>query len=93
MFKDPEWVAERMAEVHARCGAAGRDPDTLRFSVYTLDEDFTDPGPERIERIAAFARIGLDRIICFPTKYDPSVEAQTAFAEDCRAAGITLDGP
>lgn len=93
VFKEPEWVAERMAEVRAKCEAAGRDPGSLRFSVYTLDEDFTDPGPERVERVAAFAEIGVDRIVCFPTKFDPSLEAQAAFAEDVRAAGVALDGP
>ena len=75
------------------CEAAGRDPDSLRFSVYTLDEDFRHAGPERVERIAAFAEIGVDRIVCFPTKYDPSLEAQAAFAEDVKAAGVALDGP
>ena len=74
------------------CEAAGRDPDTLRFSVYTLDEDFTDAGQERIDRVAAFAEVGVDRIVCFPTKFDPSTEAQAAFAEDVLAAGVALDG-
>ena len=38
--------------------------------------------------------IGLDRIVCFPTRWSPTVDAQAAFAEDCRAAGLALDtGP
>ena len=37
-------------------------------------------------------RSGVDRIICFPTKLDPSLEAQAAFAEDVKAAGVALDG-
>jgi len=40
--------------------------------------------------IAAYAAIGMDRAVAFPTRWDPTVEAQAAFAEDCRAAGIAL---
>jgi hypothetical protein len=76
--------------VRARCEAAGRDPASLRFSVYTRDEDFLDPGRKRVDRIAAFAEIGVDRLICFPTKRQPALEAQARFAEDCRSAGVAL---
>jgi alkanesulfonate monooxygenase SsuD/methylene tetrahydromethanopterin reductase-like flavin-dependent oxidoreductase (luciferase family) len=76
--------------VRARCEAAGRDPSTLRFSVYTRDEEFLDAGPQRVERIAAFAATGIDRLVCFPTKREPAPEAQARFAEDCRAAGVEL---
>jgi alkanesulfonate monooxygenase SsuD/methylene tetrahydromethanopterin reductase-like flavin-dependent oxidoreductase (luciferase family) len=79
-----------MADVRARCEAAGRDPASLRFSVYTRDEEYLDPGQQRVDRIAAFAEIGLDRLICFPTKRQPTLEAQARFAEDCRAAGVQL---
>ena len=92
VFKSPAFVAERMPEVKAMCEAAGRDPATLRFSMYTYDEDFTEPGQARVDLLGEFKESGLDRLVCFPTKYDPSLEAQTAFAEDVKAAGITLDG-
>ena len=39
------------------------------------------------------AATGLDRLACFPGRWDTSVEAQERFAEDCEAAGIVLDGP
>mgnify|MGYP001812436688 FL=1 len=92
VFKSPAFVAERMPEVKAMCEAAGRDPATLRFSMYTYDEDFTEPGQKRVDYLGEFNESGLDRLVCFPTKYDPSLEAQAAFAEDVKAAGITLDG-
>jgi hypothetical protein len=80
--------------VRARCEAAGRDPASLRFSVYTRDEEFLDPGGQRVERIAAFAATGIDRLVCFPTKRHATLEAQAAFAEDCRSAGVQLSpGP
>jgi len=87
VYIGPAETAARMADVRARCEAAGRDPATLRFSVYTRDEEFLDPGQQRIDRIAAFAATGIDRLICFPTKRQPTLEAQARFAQDCRAAG------
>jgi alkanesulfonate monooxygenase SsuD/methylene tetrahydromethanopterin reductase-like flavin-dependent oxidoreductase (luciferase family) len=93
VFVSPEETAERMAEVRARCEAAGRDPASLRFSVYVRDEDVRRAGQARVDLIGAYRDVGLDRIVCFPTKGDPTVEAQAAFAQDCLAAGIELDGP
>jgi F420-dependent oxidoreductase-like protein len=90
VFLPPAEVAKRMVDVRAMCEDAGRDPGSLRFSVYTRDEDFVEPGADRIERIRRYADIGVDRIVCFPTKRDPSIAAQEAFAEDCRAAGVDL---
>ncbi|MGD8485679.1 MAG: TIGR03560 family F420-dependent LLM class oxidoreductase [Chloroflexota bacterium] len=93
VFISPAEARERMVEVRARCEAAGRDPDSLRFSMYTLDEDFRHAGQARVDLLGEFRESGLDRVICFPTKYDPSTEAQAALADDCLAAGIALDGP
>jgi F420-dependent oxidoreductase-like protein len=90
VFLDPEEIATRMVAVRARCEAEGRDPSTLRFSLYARDEEMRDAGQERVDRLAAFAAIGLDRIVCFPTRWSPTREAQAAFAQDCRAAGLDL---
>lgn len=81
---------ERMRSVRARCEEEGRDPSTLRFSLYTRDEEVRDAGQARIDTIAGFAEAGLDRIICFPSRWSTTTEAQELFAEDCRAAGIAL---
>ena len=40
--------------------------------------------------LGELAEVGLDRIVCFPTRWSPTVDAQAAFAEDCLAAGLTL---
>ena len=92
VFVQPDEAVERMSEVRGMCEAAGRDADTLRFSCYTLDEDYTDAGQARVDLIGAWAETGIDRIVCFPTKFDPSLEAQARFAEDVEAAGVALDG-
>lgn len=93
VFRSPEWCAERMAEVRERCEREGRDPSTLRFSMYVRDEDLREPGEPRIDLLARFAATGLDRLACFPGRWDTSVEAQERFAQDCEAAGVVLDGP
>ena len=90
VFLEPSDIAQRIVDVRRKCDDAGRDPGTLRFSVYTRDEDFLEPGADRVGRIEAYAEIGLDRIVCFPTKREPTVAAQERFAQDCLAAGISL---
>ncbi len=94
VFLHPDDIAWRMDEARGLCEAAGRDPDTLRFSLYTHDDDMR-PGPDRVRNLAALAALepqGLGRIVCFPGRFDPTVAGQAAFAEDCRAAGIPLEG-
>jgi F420-dependent oxidoreductase-like protein len=90
VFIEPDDIVERMRDVRARCEAEGRDPATLRFSLYDRDDLMRDAGPARIDRLAVMLETGLDRLIAFPTRWAPTLDAQAAFAEDCRAAGIDL---
>jgi F420-dependent oxidoreductase-like protein len=90
VFLSPEECAERLVSVRARCEAEGRDPSTMRFSLYALDEEMRDPGQARVDMLGRFLEVGLDRIICFPGRWAPTLEAQERFAEDCLAAGIVL---
>lgn len=90
VFLSPAEIAERMTSVRARCEAEGRDPATLRFSLYAADEDMREPGPARVDLLGRLAETGLSRVVCFPTRWSPTLEAQAALAEDCRAAGIQL---
>lgn len=90
VFLSAAEIRDRMAGVRARCETEGRDPATLRFSLYTRDEDMRVAGQARIDELGALAETGLDRIVCFPTRWVPTVETQAAFAGDCQAAGLTL---
>ena len=90
VFLSAAQVAERIPAVRARCETEGRDPASLRFSMYTRDEEVRDAGQARIDTLAGYAAVGLDRIVCFPTRWSPTTDAQASFAEDCRAAGIPL---
>jgi F420-dependent oxidoreductase-like protein len=92
VFVEPDEIRRRMADVRARCEAEGRDPDTLRFSLYVRDEEVRDAGPKRVDLLGRLADVGLDRLVAFPTRWSPTVDAQAAFAEDCRSAGIQLAG-
>jgi alkanesulfonate monooxygenase SsuD/methylene tetrahydromethanopterin reductase-like flavin-dependent oxidoreductase (luciferase family) len=92
VFLEPDDMVERMRNVRARCEAAGRDAGTLRFSLYERDELMRDAGQRRVDRLGRMAEIGLDRLVAFPTRWSPTLEAQAAFADDCRAAGIALAG-
>ena len=90
VFLPPEDIRERIASVRARCETEGRDPATLRFSLYSRDEEVREAGQARVDALAAYAEAGLDRIVCFPTRWSPTIEAQAGFAEDCLAAGLPL---
>jgi alkanesulfonate monooxygenase SsuD/methylene tetrahydromethanopterin reductase-like flavin-dependent oxidoreductase (luciferase family) len=89
VFLPPSQLRERIAEVRARCETEGRDPATLRFSMYVRDEEMR-PGPARVDALGTLRETELDRIVCFPGRWDPSADGQAAFAEDCRAAGFEL---
>ena len=67
-------------------------PVSVRFlDPYTRDPDVRDAGQERVDFLGEMTALGLDRLVCFPTRWNPTQEAQAAFAQDCKAAGITLD--
>jgi F420-dependent oxidoreductase-like protein len=92
VFLAPEEIAGRMVEIRRRCEDEGRDPSTLRFSQYVRDEEVRHAGQARVDLIGSLAEVGLDRLVAFPTRWSPTEEAQAAFAEDCRSAGIQLGG-
>ena len=60
-----------MAEVRERCEARRRDPSTMRFSMYVRDEEMRAGSPKS-RRPRHAARVGLDRLACFPGRWDPA---------------------
>lgn len=90
VFLHPADVRPRIDEVRTRCEAAGRDPAKLRFSLYVRDDAMRPTGQERTDYLGELAATGLDRIVCFPGRWDPTVDGQARFADDCRAAGLAL---
>ena len=92
VFRPIEELGELMALARQRCEEIDRDPATLRISLYGNDPDFRRAGQQRIDILGAYAELGLDRLVAFPTRWSPEPETQAAFAEDCLAAGLSLRG-
>ena len=92
VYLSPEEVADDLPVIRSRCEEIGRNPATLKVSLYCADDDVKEPGQARVDFIGRCAEIGLSRLIAFPTRWGPTTEVQALFAEDCRAAGIKLAG-
>jgi alkanesulfonate monooxygenase SsuD/methylene tetrahydromethanopterin reductase-like flavin-dependent oxidoreductase (luciferase family) len=90
VFRPIGELAELMTLARQRCEEIERDPATLRLSLYADDFDVREAGQKRIDLLGAYAEIGLDRLVAFPTRWSPEPETQAAFAEDCQAAGLPL---
>ena len=83
-------VAELIPIARQRCEEIDRDPDTLKLSIYTRDEHIQPVGRRRVDFLGSLAAIGLDRVVCFPSRWDMTLEGLDRFAEDCRVAGLEM---
>jgi alkanesulfonate monooxygenase SsuD/methylene tetrahydromethanopterin reductase-like flavin-dependent oxidoreductase (luciferase family) len=84
----PARVADALPVIRERCDEIGRDPDSLKVSVYIWGEPAdVRPGNERIDRLHEYAALGLDMVIVqgFMGVYDQV--AFGALIEDCAATG------
>jgi alkanesulfonate monooxygenase SsuD/methylene tetrahydromethanopterin reductase-like flavin-dependent oxidoreductase (luciferase family) len=93
VFLDPAGVAEALPIVRQRCEEEGRDPTTLRVSLYARDVDVRPEGAERIDFLARLRDLGLARLVAFVGRWSVEPDAQRRFAEDCRAAGLPMTAP
>ncbi|HEY6058190.1 MAG TPA: TIGR03560 family F420-dependent LLM class oxidoreductase [Candidatus Limnocylindrales bacterium] len=89
-FMLPEEIDEAMPLIRSRCEEIGRDPATLRLSVYAPDDEMSMPGQARVDLIGRYGQVGLARLVAFPARWSPTEDTLASFAEDCRAAGIEL---
>ena len=90
VFRPLDELAELIPLARQRCEEIGRDPATLRLSLYANDIDVRKAGQKRIDLLGAYAGLGLDRLVAFPTRWSVELETQAAFAEDCVAAGLPM---
>jgi F420-dependent oxidoreductase-like protein len=90
VYLSPEDVVEELPTVRARCEEIGRDPASLRVSLYARDEDVQFAGQARVDFLGRCAEIGLSRLVAFPTRWEPTTDTQAGFAADCTAAGIAM---
>jgi F420-dependent oxidoreductase-like protein len=89
-WQQPEQVVAAMPVIASRCEEIGRDPSTLRVSVNVGRVYTAEAGPARVELLRAYADAGVSRIMTMLSGAVTSDDALPAFAEDCRAAGLTL---
>jgi len=89
----PAQVAAALPVIRERCEEIGRDPATLKVSVYIWGPPAeVRPGAERTERLLEFADTGLDLAIVqgYMGTTDPA--ALDSLIEDCGASGLLLTG-
>jgi len=87
-------VAEALPIVRQRCEELGRDPDSLRVSVQLRGPITGEPGASRVDRLAGYRELGLDRVmVAMQVLAVGDDEALPALAADAAAAGIELAAP
>jgi len=86
----PDEVREALPIIRSRCEEIDRDPSTLAVSVHLWWGDAPKPGEARIDRLAAYAELGVSRVMTLLRDSVDSDEPLERLAEDCRAAGVEL---
>jgi alkanesulfonate monooxygenase SsuD/methylene tetrahydromethanopterin reductase-like flavin-dependent oxidoreductase (luciferase family) len=86
----PEELREALPVIRSRCEEIRRDPATLRLSVHIWSEHMEEEGPPRVERLAAYREVGVDRVMTIVRRSATSDEAVESLAHDARAAGLEL---
>ena len=89
----PDEVARALPVIAERCTEIGRDPASLRVSVYVWGRPAdVSPGRERRDRIREFESLGISRLILqgFAEVAQPGV--LESIADDAAAVGL-LDPP
>jgi alkanesulfonate monooxygenase SsuD/methylene tetrahydromethanopterin reductase-like flavin-dependent oxidoreductase (luciferase family) len=85
----PAQAAAALPVIRERCEEIGRDPASLKVSVYVWGPPAdVSPGQERVERLLEFADAGLDLAIVqgYMGTTDPA--ALDSLIEDCLATGL-----
>jgi F420-dependent oxidoreductase-like protein len=83
-------VREAMPIIADRCAEIGRDPASLRVSVFLWWGNAPPAGPERARWLAAFRDAGVSRVMASVLDAVPSDDALHRLADDVSAAGLTL---
>ncbi len=86
----PEDLAVEMAGIRRDCQQIGRDPSSLRISMFWDERNHLLPQAERVDQLAALQAVGLYRLMAFPCQHGLGPEPQAIFADDCRLAGLEM---
>ncbi len=88
--KKPDEIRQALPTIRARCEEIGRDPATLRLSVNIWPWRLGHEGRPRVELLAAYREVGLDRAMTFIPATADRDDALESFARDAREAGAEL---
>ncbi|MEO8251957.1 MAG: TIGR03560 family F420-dependent LLM class oxidoreductase [Chloroflexota bacterium] len=86
----PDEIRDALPVIASRCEEIGRDPATLRLSVNIGRHVLKQAGPMRIELLAAYREVGVDRVMGLLPESAVSDEPLASLAEDAGAAGCVL---
>ncbi len=86
----PAEILEAKPVIASRCEEIGRDPATLRLSVNISRYDIAAAGSSRVELLAAYREVGVDRVMGLLVESAVSDEPLEMLAADALAAGCTL---
>ena len=90
----PDEIAERIADVRARCEDGGSRPgDPAHLAVHARRGASASRVRPRVDLLAALAATRADRVICFPTRWSPTLEAQAVRRGLPGRRGLELDEP
>jgi len=88
---EPADVVAALPVIASRCEEIGRDPATLPVSVHLWNQMISEPGPARVDRLAAYRDAGIRRVMGLVRGSEDTDEALEALVEDARAAGVEFD--
>jgi alkanesulfonate monooxygenase SsuD/methylene tetrahydromethanopterin reductase-like flavin-dependent oxidoreductase (luciferase family) len=86
----PAETAAALPVIASRCEEVGRDPSTLPVSVHLMREPLRPTGAPRIDLLAAYASLGVKRVMGLNLDTERTDEALVALAEDAKAAGVDI---
>ena len=86
----PDDIRDSMPIIRSRCEEIGRDPRTLRVSVFLWWGNAPAAGPERVGWLKAFSDAGVSRVMASVLDAVASHDALERLVDDVAAAGLTL---
>src|SRR5215208_1834855 len=86
----PDEVREALPIIRSRCEEIDRDPASLSISVHIWMRDMAAAGARRVDRLAAFAELGITRVMGFVKSSADDDEALESLVADAREAGVEI---
>jgi len=87
----PQEVAEARPVIDSRCAEVGRASSSLRLSVNIGRDASGVEGADRVSLLRRYADAGVDRVMTLVRASADDDGALRRFADDCQAAGCTLE--